>query len=286
MSWVTKKIYDFLMDLVEGLVETFADLILNMFTGMADSIINSSQVLSVVMVTTGIATALISLMAIKQLFSTYILETEGDPDSDPLQQLVKSAIAVALIQTNSVLLNALLHYASLVESEVWTASGNTSSSLTSSGIINTLSSSGVSLIVAAIFSIVFIVGLVLLAFKACLRAVELAIMQILYPIFCVDILSVQQERWKNFFVSYMVCIFGYIIQILCFILSVNFGFQMNSSALSGLGSFFIALAFLFFAVKAPNWLEKYVYSSGAGKSAAGTARSAQQILMMQRMYRR
>lgn len=286
MSWVTKKINEFLMDLVEGMVETFRDFIFNMFSGAANSIINSSQVLGATMITTGIATALISLIVIKQLFYTHILETEGDPDSEPLHQLVKATVAIALIQTNSVILNVLLNYTRILENEIWSVTGMGTSGLDSSNLGTMLTGAGISVIITAIFSIVFVVGLVLLAFKACLRAVELAIMQILYPVFCIDILSVQQERWKNFFTSYVVNVFGYVIQILCFGLSINLGFQVENGAINGLGRFFIALAFLFFAVKAPNWLEKYVYSSGAGKSATGTARSAQQIWMMNRMYRR
>lgn len=280
MSWVTKKIYDFLMDLIDGAIETFSDLIIDVFTGEVSEIVSSSQVLGAVMVTTGVATALISLMVIKQLFCIYILETEGDPDSDPLQQLVKASISIALMQTNSVVLSYLLHYAVLFGTNILIGTGNISNNLADSeGFINTLGNAGISLIVAAIFWIIYLIGVILLTFKASLRTVELAIMEILYPIFCLDILTVQQERWKAFFTSYLVTIFGYIIQILCFMLSLTFGF-------GGIEEFFIALAFLFFAVKAPNWLEKYVYSSGAGKSAVGTARSAQQILMMQRMYRR
>lgn len=279
MSWVTKKIYNFFLDIVEGLIETFSDLIMDVFTGEVSNIISSSQVLGAVMVTTGVATAMISVMVMKHLFCTHILETDGDPDSEPLQQLVKASVAIALIQTNSIVLSSLLRYAALFGTEVLAGTGVISNNLSSEGFINTLSSSGISLIVAVMFLIVYVIGMILLTIKASLRAVELAFMEILYPIFCLDILTVQQERWKTFFESYLVTIFGYIIQILGFVLSLTFAY-------SGLGGFFIALAFLFFAVKAPNWLEKYAYSSGAGKSAAGAARTMQQLMMIRRMYRR
>lgn len=279
MSWVTKKIYNFLSDLFEGLVETFGSLIINLFTNETNSIISSSQVLGAVMVTTGVATAMISVMTMKQLFCTHILETDGDPDADPLQQLVKASVAIALIQTNSTVLNVLLRYAALFTTSILNGAGNTLEGLNSGAIVSNIAAAGVSSIVAIIFAIIYAVGMVMLALKAGFRTVELAIMEILYPIFCLDILTVQQERWKTFFASYLVTIFGYAIQILCFVLSIAFAF-------SGLGGFFVALAFLFFAVKAPNWLEKYAYASGAGRTAAGAARSVQQFMMMRRMYRR
>lgn len=279
MAWVTKKIYNFLSDLFEGLIETFGSLIINLFTSETNSIISSSQVLGAVMVTTGVATAMISVLTMKQLFCTHILETDGDPDSDPLQQLVKASVAIALIQTNSTILNVLLRYAALFTTSILNGAGNTLEGLNSGAIVLNIASAGVSSIVAIIFGLIYAVGMVMLALKAGFRTVELAAMEILYPIFCLDILTVQQERWKTFFASYLVTIFGYAIQILCFVLSIAFAF-------SGLGGFFVALAFLFFAVKAPNWLEKYAYSSGAGRSAAGAARSVQQFMMMRRMYRR
>lgn len=281
MSWVTKKIYDFLMDLIGDVIGTFSDLIMDLYSGRVSEIVSSSQVLGAVMVTTGIATTLVSFMVIKQLFCIYILETEGDAEADPLQQLVKATVAIALIQTNSVVLSALLRYAALFGTEVLAGSGMVRDNLSSEHLMEALSNTGISLIVAAIFLVIFAAGAILVMFKACLRTVELAIMEILYPIFCIDILSIQQEKWKSFVSSYLITIFGYIVQILSFMLALTYGIMSG-----GLGGFFIALAFLFFAVKAPNWLEKYVYSSGAGKTTAGMVRSAGQMLMMKKMYQR
>lgn len=158
MSWVTKKIYDFLMDLIGDVIGTFSDLIMDLYSGRVSEIVSSSQVLGAVMVTTGIATTLVSFMVIKQLFCIYILETEGDAEADPLQQLVKATVAIALIQTNSVVLSALLRYAALFGTEVLAGSGMVRDNLSSEHLMEALSNTGISLIVAAIFLVIFAAG--------------------------------------------------------------------------------------------------------------------------------
>ncbi len=271
MSWISKKICEFFTDLCDGLVETLNALLLHVFSSTA--IVNGTQIQACVVAVQTVATVLVSLMVVKQLFSVYILETDGDSESDPLSYLVKTSISLALIWTCPVITNLLISYAGelyeFIQGRYNVEVGmnnNFRQMLADTGELSPLS--------LVLFAVIYTIAMVLLVIKAALRGVELAIIEIVYPIFCVDIVTTSQERWKTFFSSYIVVALGYIIQLLCLNLSYCYG--------SGTEKWIYGLAFLFFAVKAPNWLEKFAYASGAGRSAAGVIRSAMYMIPMLR----
>lgn len=270
MGWITRKILDAFTDFFDGLIETLNTLLLHVFGNT--QIVNGSQIQACVVAMQTVATVLVSLLVVKQLLSVYILETDGDAETDPLSYLVKASISLALIWTCPIITNMLIEYAGELYDFIW-GRYNTEVEM-SSNFRETLIASGMNLISAGIFSMVYVVAMVFLIIKAALRGVELGIIEIVYPIFCVDIVTTSQERWKTFFSSYIVVAFGYIIQLLCLNLSYHYGTEF--------GGWIFALAFLFFAVKAPNWLEKFAYASGAGRSAAGVARSAMYMIPMLR----
>lgn len=273
MGWITRKICEFIYDVTDGLAAVLVDYMSYLFGESTTTVVDSSQIQACVVAVQSVATVLVSLMVVKQLLSVYILETDGDVETDPLSFLVKASVSLALVWTCPVITSMLIGYAG----ELYSYLSRTSYMLFPDAqlIREQMRSAGLSAVVTAIFGVIYVVSLALLVIKAAFRGVELGIMEIIYPIFCVDIITTSQERWKTFFSSYLVVIFGYIIQLLCIQLSMYY-------VALPLGGFWIALAFLFFAVKAPNWLEKFAYASGAGRSAAGTARSAMYMLPMLR----
>lgn len=276
MGWITKKICEFFADIIDALVDGMNTVLAYLFGSGSTSIVSGSQIQTCVVAVQTIATVLVSLMVVKQLLTVYILETDGDTETDPLSFLVKASISLALIWTCPVITNMLIGYAGEMYDYIW-GRFNTgmSENVMNGNIRETLLGSGMSLINSILFGAIYVIALVLLVIKAALRGVELGIMEIVYPIFCVDMITTSQERWKTFFSSYIVVVFGYIIQLLCLQLSYHYGSEPGTG-------FWFALAFLFFAVKAPNWLEKFAYASGAGRSAAGVARSAMYMLPMLR----
>lgn len=218
---------------------------------------------------TGIATGLLVLVASKHIFTTYILETDGDPDMDPLQYLVKTSIALALIQMQNFLFYYLLRLSSaLCDEMTGFINVNIPDFSNTTDLANRLSSTGVMGATAPIIYIIFVICIIYLVIKAAFRAVELSLMKIIFPLFCCDIITPNRERWNTFVASYLVTMFGYIIQLFCFRTSMMLFLSAESVQLI-IGS----LALLFFSLKAPKWLEKFVYSSGAGQTVAGLGRN-------------
>lgn len=221
-------------------------------------------------VTTGIAATFLVLLASKHLFTTYILEIEGDSEMNPLQFLVKASIALALIQMQNYLFYYFLKLSGVLYNEIIGI-------ITITPIDLSKVTNGTEYLVAnkelGNVSAVYLNGTVIIIYigltiKACLRAIELAIMKIMFPLFCCDMITPNRERWSSFSMAYLVTIFGYIIQVFCFKISIVMFIDGRS-----VSAMFEALALGYFALKAPKWLEKFAYSSGIGQSVAGAGRT-------------
>lgn len=276
INWLTKNLINgFLADIVKGTVEFVSQAIINIFDKDIE-IMSTKEVDAAVLVTTGIASVLIIILAFKSIFSIYVTETDGDPDADPLQVWVKVSIALALINGNNIIF-AILQTLSkkftedLVGSiEVENFFAAVAKSLIARANITPLS------IIQDIVVFISVVCVIILAFKAGIRAGELILFKIIFPIICLDKIGSNNERFNSFFSSYIVTFFGYSIQLFCLRLAIN-------RALSGMSSgaftnYFAAFVLFYLAIKTPKWLEKFAYSSGIGQIASNGMRTAGFIL--------
>lgn len=272
MNWITKNINEFLVESLRNFCNFIAGSINGMFN-LAVNACDTNELRGVFGVTSGIAITLVVAMVLKQILTVYVLETDGDPDADPLQLLVKAAQAIALISCNGAIFDLLLEMSTRFTTDV-THGVDVSSAI---GIIRNLAFEGITdsgLIILPLFLIVLIVFMIILGIKAGLRGIELSLMKIAFPIFCVDLIGTNKERWNNFLASYLVTFFGYALQILClkvFITSLRGGETLTSYA--------VALGWLFMAIKTPEWLQKFVYTTGIGRSVSGAARMAPFMMM-------
>ena len=141
------------------------------------------------------------------------------------------------------------------------------------GIIVPIGVLGIILFAVAWFSVVCVL-MIVLEMKLIFRGVELFIFQCLMPIFACDLVTPNKELWKPFFRAYLITIFGWLIQYMCLMLAVSLLFEMGtvSTGLEGLMSPFISTVMLFFACKAPKWLQSFTYQTGAGQAASSGAR--------------
>ena len=121
-----------------------------------------------------------------------------------------------------------------------------------------------------VFVIVFAVIVLICCLVALIRGVELGLMKILLPIMACNLTSIKQDRWNDFFASFIVVAFGYIVQMILFKLAMTYAIEGDPLALLK------SLVCLFFFIKTPNWLQKFAYSSGL----KDTARSGMYLGMM------
>lgn len=263
MNWITKNICEFLTEMAQNFIDFVSDGINALFE-LAVNACNTSEISGAVGVTSGVAVTLVIAMVLKQILTVYVLETDGDPDSDPLQLLVKAAEAIALISCNGMIFDLLLRMSTALTADIV---GSVNLTGVTGVIRNAIGSMTTGNVILPLFMIFIIICVIILGIKAGIRGVELSLMKIAFPFFCVDLIGTGRERWNNFFASYLVTFFGYTLQVFCV--------RVFITAFSGgetLASYAVAMGWLYMAIKVPEWLQKYVYSTGIGRGIGGGVR--------------
>lgn len=123
-----------------------------------------------------------------------------------------------------------------------------------------------------LFFIFLLILIFMLCLKAVLRGVELALCRILFPLFSISLCGTSRERFNSFLSTYLVTFFGYIIQVFCF--EMGLANVIKALAYTTFDEYILAIAWLWFALKTPKWLEKFAYSSGLKNTVGGAARTA------------
>lgn len=281
MNWITKQIQEAMSDIILSFVEFFQKMVVEIFDNGTNFATNQ-QISGAVDATTLIGIALVSVMVLKQILSVYVFETDGDAETDPLQLIVKASQTICIICCNDLIYTELQKVSKLTANDL-------NNAVTPDKVFASLQAvitQGAGLVILGpvnlIFIIIYLIGFILLVIKAAIRGVELAVMKILVPIFAVDNITVSGERWNAFLSSYIVVFFGYIIQMLCFNMSIiSFVKAITDSGVE----YLYAIGFLIFSLKSPQWLEKFAYNSGLSRGIKGAASAGMQMAYMMRFAR-
>ena len=279
MNWITKQIQEAMSDIILSFVEFFQKMVVEIFDNGTNFATNQ-QISGAVDATTLIGIALVSVMVLKQILSVYVFETDGDAETDPLQLIVKASQTICIICCNDLIYTELQKVSKLTANDL-------NNAVTPDKVFASLQAvitQGAGLVILGpvnlIFIIIYLIGFILLVIKAAIRGVELAVMKILVPIFAVDNITVSGERWNAFLSSYIVVFFGYIIQMLCFNMSIiSFVKAITDSGVE----YLYAVGFLIFSLKSPQWLEKFAYNSGLSRGIKGAASAGMQMAYMMRL---
>lgn len=280
MNWITKQIEEFIADIILNFIEFFQNQVVNAFeTGTKFA--EEAEIVGAIRAATLIACALVVVMVSKEIINTYMFETNGDPDGDPMQVLVKATQSICLICCNDIIFDCMTKLSTLMATDMNAAITPKKIFVeTQTHITNLVADATGGIIASILFIIVYLVFTVMLAIKAGIRGVELALMKILFPFFAVDNITVSGERWNAFFSSYMVTFFGYIIQLITFNMSsINFVKGLTGSS----SNYLIAMAWMYMSLNTPRWLEKFAYSSGISKTARGGLSGTMQLVNLLRM---
>lgn len=267
MNWLTEMITGMIGDWITDIVDVFFGVIETIFDS-AETWVSAAQVEQGMAVTLSIANVFVGLLICKHILDTYILETNGDHDTDPLQIIVNCSISVAIINTGGLFCNLFLTYAEILTNTLIEKIAVRFDDI-GEAILGLLTLASP---IATVLLMVYVIMLIIFLFRAILRGAELALMKILFPIFACDYVTQSRERWNAFLMSFLIVIFGYSIQLFAFRLSVISFLQGSlENQLYGIG-------FLWMAITTPKWLEKFVYKSGLGQKVGHGATSAMYVL--------
>lgn len=274
MNWVSVNMSESLCDFLLSFLDFFRDGVCGLFK-LGISLSEKKEIVGAVNATTLLAISLVSVIVLKEIFNTFILETNGNPDGDPFQLIVKASLALALICCNSIIFNYLFKISGLLANDI---TGNVNPEIIFDNTTNyAKETEGLKSLATILFLIIYIAFTIILSIKAGLRAVELAVMKIIFPIFAIDNITVSAERWNAFFTSYMITFFGYILQILTFTMCI----ATFTTAIGGNTSdFLLSAAWMYFSLVSPKWIEKFCYSSGLSKGIVGGMRGLMSYAML------
>lgn len=280
MSWLFENVCDFISSAIGGTVDFFGELVNNIFYFIIDYGVNNAYVIGAQKLFITIALALIALVVLKIVTAGYLLETDYDSDADPFNLLVRIAETVAIITNSGWLFNFLLNASKdfttdIIGSVAETGYAGQTRSLLSvdlSGMANML------LPYLAMIALM-LVAIIIFTVVAGLRGGELVFMNLLLPVFALDLLTSSRERWNNFIMGYFTAFFTYGIQILLY----NVALKSYATASYSEPLYFItAVTFLIMAIRSPKFLERYLYRSGVSTAATSGMRLVFQTAVMKR----
>lgn len=205
----------------------------------------------------GFGVSLIILKFLKKGFECYVMWTDGDPDSEPIQLIIRFVQAIAVAVCFPVMYGWLANITENLTNQLITAIG-ASTHYDWQAWVNGLSSSG---LVTAIFGLIFVICYFILYFQFLMRGVEIMILRIGLPLACTGLLDNDKGVFKTYLTKFFQSTVAVMVQIsLC---KLGVGMMMNV----GLNlNIFWGIACLVLAIKTPRFLSEFMVPAGGGGS--------------------
>lgn len=132
------------------------------------------------------------------------------------------------------------------------------------------------------FSGILIVGQIVFMFNVFLKAAEITLSKILLPVFALDLINTNSEKWNMFIFQYIINFLGFVVQMVCYQIFTYYFLKLDIFEFM---DWMVALGWLFMCLKTPKWLEKYIYATGTGQAIGRGAGRLGQVLMYVRMMK-
>ena len=203
----------------------------------------------------GFGVSLIILKFLKKGFECYVMWTDGDPDSEPIQLIIRFVQAIAVAVCFPVMYGWLADITEKLTNQLITAIG-ASTNYDWQAWVNGLSSAG---LVTAIFGLVFVICYFILYFQFLMRGVEIMILRIGLPLACTGLLDNDKGVFKTYLTKFFQSTVAVMVQIsLCKLgvgMMMNVGINLNV---------FWGIACLVLAIKTPRFLSEFMVPTGGG----------------------
>ena len=204
----------------------------------------------------GFGVSLIILKFLKKGFECYVMWTDGDPDSEPIQLIIRFVQAIAVAVCFPVMYGWLADITEKLTNQLITAIG-ASTNYDWQAWVNGLSSAG---LVTAIFGLVFVICYFILYFQFLMRGVEIMILRIGLPLACTGLLDNDKGVFKTYLTKFFQSTVAVMVQIsLCKLgvgMMMNVGINLNV---------FWGIACLVLAIKTPRFLSEFMVPAGGGR---------------------
>lgn len=271
MSFGTGLLFDILTDLLRSMLDHIGIGISSIYE-YAIKINQTSQVSAACAFTMLLGSALCSLVVILQLTNTYGLGISGDPDQEPTEIIYRLCKALGIMGANVWIFNQINEFVTAAARDLTKI---LASSVTAIDTMNEMIDNANDLFTCVCAGVV-IICIVLFFISACLRGAEVTLNKVLLPIFAVDIIRSNPERWNMFFFQYIISFVSYLAQMFCFQMYTILYAHLDITNFSHV---LVLAAWLILCVKTPKTLEKYIYATGTGRAVSQGASRLGQVIM-------
>lgn len=283
-SWVLQNILSGCAELLQQFLTAFGAIFDNIFVVVAE--FNKDIASGVTNFTLPFSIAFIVFLTTKQYFTVYLLETDGDPDADPLDIFLRAAQAIAIAVCGDWIFDFFLQFSSSFTFDLQSNALNTGEQEISNTLTELLSIPSNFQSIPAVIIIIAIgvtVAIIVFGISAGIRGAELILFKMLFPLFACDLLTTSRERWNGFFTSYMVTWLAYGLQLVSFNMFASTLTVFITSDVTDFWKLFaITIGWLILMLRAPRWLEKFTYTSGLANGIHGAGRSLMYMGMKRR----
>ena len=217
MDFLLKAISTFAGNFLSGLISSVLTGVSEIFQKYVYLFITDSLVTTAQKAVVGISIPLIVLFTIKQYFDVYIMETSGDPESDPLDALVRGAQAIAVVCCSSWIFYTFMNFCSAFAENVIGVNQVNSLMSNFTESVNILKITGGSNgFIGIIFLTAMLIGIFAFYVIAVIRAAQLAIMFVILPLFATELTHVSKERFQGLITNIIVTGLYFVLQLLLF----------------------------------------------------------------------
>jgi len=276
-SWITQW--------VEKFISGFAG-ILGLIMGTASDVLNEKFVVWGIAYAQALALSIIATKIAAEALSTYILYTNGDPDSDPTGLLVRSVQSIGTILSIPWILWTMYQFGTAIAQDVINIPGYEHQELNLLLLGYTIENL---IAVFAILIIIAIVFIVIIFLQTNIRAAELGLLAIIGSILALNLTSANRTYFSTWWKRVLIVTCTQGIQLL--LIKAAFYSLATSiftpgdinAVLAAFGKFF---GWLYVSYKTPDVLQQVVYSSGISNVAGSAASQASTMMLMRKVILR
>ena len=271
--------------LTEYMVDMFKDILVSVFDWIGTLIalihawiLGANQVPAVAAMCTFtmlLGGALSSIVVAKNIVCTYGFGSQGDSDQDASDIIFRLCLALGVMGANSLIFQELYKLTNAVSQDVTATFNNViGMDIVSSmkAVIDTISSPANVIAAGSV-----VIAMAVYTLSATLRGAEITLSKILLPIFALDLINNNHEKWNMFIFQYIMSFLSFIVQQLCYQMFLSFFFSGGN--LYSVQDYFVMFGWLVLAIKLPKWLEKYIYATGTGQAISHGAGRLGQVIM-------
>lgn len=267
-----------ILTIISGALVYVDDMLLNIVPIALNAEIGMDNLLGISIVSElfdyfyGIGMSLLVLKFLYKGFNTYILWSDGDPDSNPVMLLRGFIIAMFI----SISFKTLYGWLSKI---INTASNDILALLSgvSDNGFNQLDSLASQNIFTGIVALIFLIQFIVLYIQFLTRGIEILILRIGIPLACAGLLDSDKGMFRPYAQKFYQSTLAVLVQIVLAKLGV--AFMINLHMFWGIASMLLAL-------RTPKFLQEFLIVSGGGVNAGTVYQTARLAQMAKSVFRK